>query len=170
MSSMSPKVQNQILQLQQVQQQLQTILSQKAQFEIEIRETRRASEELAQSEADVSRRRVLIAAGVVVAVLLAVVGGWLVLGRGSGQGADASPTSSPTATGPKQPTLLVQLTDKEGVATFTPTEGNVYLIVSHRQAADQKGEGYDKTHYSATLTIAVPQLCPHCIKALTTQK
>ncbi|HOV66986.1 MAG TPA: prefoldin subunit beta [Methanoregulaceae archaeon] len=47
MSSMSPKVQNQILQLQQVQQQLQTILSQKAQFEIEIRETRRASEELA---------------------------------------------------------------------------------------------------------------------------
>ena len=47
MSSMSPKVQNQIQQLQQVQQQLQTILSQKAQFEIEIRETRRASEELA---------------------------------------------------------------------------------------------------------------------------
>lgn len=63
-----------------------------------------------------------------------------------------------------------QLTDQEGVASFTPTEGNIYLIVSHRQAADQKGEGYDKTHYSATLTVAVPQLCPHCIKALTTQK
>lgn len=47
MSSMSPKVQNQIAQLQQVQQQLQTILSQKAQYEIEIRETRRANEELA---------------------------------------------------------------------------------------------------------------------------
>ena len=29
--------------------------------------------------------------------VFAVVGGWLVLGRGSGQGADASPTSSPTA-------------------------------------------------------------------------
>jgi len=85
---------------------------------------RRASEELAQSEADVSRRRVLIAAGVVVAVLLAVVGGWLVLGRGSGQGADASPTSSPTATGPKQPTLLVQLTDKEGIGV-----GNALLSI-----------------------------------------
>ena len=63
-----------------------------------------------------------------------------------------------------------QLSDKEGVATFTPSEGNVYLIVSHHHADDQKGEGYDKTHYSAALTIAVPQLCPHCIKALTTQK
>ncbi|NLX50269.1 MAG: prefoldin subunit beta [Methanospirillum sp.] len=47
MSSISPKVQNQIAQLQQVQQQLQTVLSQKAQYEIEIRETRRAEEELA---------------------------------------------------------------------------------------------------------------------------
>ena len=75
---------------------------------------RRASEELAQADADVSRRRVLIAAGVVVAVLLAVVGGWLVLGRGAGNGS-ASPTASPTATGPAQPTLLVQLTDKEGI-------------------------------------------------------
>ncbi len=52
MSSMSPKVQNQIQQLQQVQQQLQTVLSQKAQYEIEIRETRRADEELADLSAD----------------------------------------------------------------------------------------------------------------------
>jgi prefoldin beta subunit len=52
MSSMSPKVQNQIQQLQQVQQQLQTVLSQKAQYEIEIRETRRADEELADLPAD----------------------------------------------------------------------------------------------------------------------
>ena len=64
-----------------------------------------------------------------------------------------------------------RLTDKEGIATFTPSEGNLYLIVSHRHADDQKGEGYDKTHYSASLTIAVPQLCPHCIKdQKTTQK
>jgi len=63
-----------------------------------------------------------------------------------------------------------QLTDKDGVATHTPKEGNLYLIVSHHHADDQKGEGYDKTQYSAALTIAVPQLCPHCIKALTTQK
>ena len=51
-SQMSPKVQNQIQQLQQVQQQLQTVLSQKAQYEIEIRETRRADEELADLSAD----------------------------------------------------------------------------------------------------------------------
>jgi uncharacterized GH25 family protein len=63
-----------------------------------------------------------------------------------------------------------QLADKEGVATFTPREGNLYLIVSHHHADDQKGAGYDKTHYSAAITINVPQLCPHCIKALTTQK
>jgi prefoldin beta subunit len=46
MNPVSPKVQNQIQQLQQVQQQLQTVLSQKAQYEIELRETRRADEEL----------------------------------------------------------------------------------------------------------------------------
>jgi hypothetical protein len=63
-----------------------------------------------------------------------------------------------------------QRADQEGVATFTPSEGNLYLIVSHHHADDQKGEGYDKTHYSAAMTIIVPQLCPHCIKALTTQK
>ena len=51
-TQMSPKVQNQIQQLQQVQQQLQTVLSQKAQYEIEIRETRRADEELADLSAD----------------------------------------------------------------------------------------------------------------------
>ena len=51
-SQMSPKVQNQIQQLQQVQQQLQTVLSQKAQYKIEIRETRRADEELADLSAD----------------------------------------------------------------------------------------------------------------------
>lgn len=47
MNQISPKVQNQIQQLQQVQQQLQTVLAQKAQYEIELRETRRADEELA---------------------------------------------------------------------------------------------------------------------------
>ena len=85
---------------------------------------RRASEELAQSEADVSRRRVVIAAGVVVAVLAAVVGGWMVLGRGADDGAGASPTASPTATGPVQPTLLVQVTDKEGIGV-----GNALLSI-----------------------------------------
>lgn len=46
MSAISPKIQNQIGMLQQVQQQMQTIMSQKTQYEMEIRETRRAEEEL----------------------------------------------------------------------------------------------------------------------------
>lgn len=49
-------------------------------------------------------------------------------------------------------------TDAEGQAEFTPTEGNLLLIVVHHAAPEQKGDGYDKTHYSATLTVHVPQL------------
>jgi prefoldin beta subunit len=46
MNNISPKVQNQIAMLQQVQQQLQTILSQKAQYEMAVREAKRAQEEI----------------------------------------------------------------------------------------------------------------------------
>jgi prefoldin beta subunit len=46
MQNISPKVQNQLAQLQQVQQQLQTILSQKAQYEMAVREAKRAEEEI----------------------------------------------------------------------------------------------------------------------------
>ena len=49
-------------------------------------------------------------------------------------------------------------TDAEGVASFTPKEGNVVLVVVHHPVADQKGDGYDKAHYTATLTVSVPQL------------
>ena len=28
--------------------------------------------------------------------------------------------------------------------------------------ADEKGEGYDSTSYSATLTVFVPDVCPCC--------
>lgn len=63
-----------------------------------------------------------------------------------------------------------QLTDAEGIAAYTPTEGNILLVVAHHPVADQQGEGYDKTHYAATLTVSVPQLGPHCIKALTAEK
>lgn len=59
-----------------------------------------------------------------------------------------------------------QNTDADGIASYTPDEGNVILIVVHHASAEQKGEGYDKTHYTATLTVAVPQLCPHCVKRL----
>ncbi|HEX3001556.1 MAG TPA: prefoldin subunit beta [Methanoregula sp.] len=52
MNNISPKVQNQLAMLQQVQQQLQTILQQKAQFEMAVREAKRAQEEIADSPDD----------------------------------------------------------------------------------------------------------------------
>jgi uncharacterized GH25 family protein len=60
-------------------------------------------------------------------------------------------------------------TTSEGVASYTPQEGNVILVVVHHSAADQKGDGYDGTSYSSTLTIAVPQLCANCIKVTTSK-
>lgn len=55
-----------------------------------------------------------------------------------------------------------RMTDAEGSASFTPKEGNYYLVVVHHLEPDQKGDGYDRTEYSATLTVNVPQLCPCC--------
>ena len=52
MNNISPKVQNQLAMLQQVQQQLQTILQQKAQFEMAVREAKRAQQEIADSPED----------------------------------------------------------------------------------------------------------------------
>ena len=42
----SPKVQNQLAMLQQIQQQLQTVMAQKTQYEMAVREATRAQEEL----------------------------------------------------------------------------------------------------------------------------
>jgi prefoldin beta subunit len=52
MNNLSPKVQNQLAMLQQIQQQLQTILSQKAQYEMAVREAKRAQEEISDSADD----------------------------------------------------------------------------------------------------------------------
>jgi prefoldin beta subunit len=46
MNEISPKLQNQIAQFQQLQQQLQTVLSQKMQMEAQLRETENTLEEL----------------------------------------------------------------------------------------------------------------------------
>ncbi|PWR69951.1 prefoldin subunit beta [Methanospirillum lacunae] len=46
MNSIPPKVQNQINMLQQLQQQLQTVVNQKNQYELAAQEARRAKEEL----------------------------------------------------------------------------------------------------------------------------
>ena len=52
MNNIPPKVQNQLAMLQQVQQQLQTVVGQKAQYEVGIREAKMASEELKDVPAD----------------------------------------------------------------------------------------------------------------------
>lgn len=52
MNNISPKVQNQLAMLQQIQQQLQTILQQKAQYEMAVREAKRAQEEIADASED----------------------------------------------------------------------------------------------------------------------
>jgi prefoldin beta subunit len=49
MNNISPKVQNQLSMLQQFQQQLQNILQQKAQYELAVREAKRAQEEIKDS-------------------------------------------------------------------------------------------------------------------------
>jgi uncharacterized GH25 family protein len=53
-------------------------------------------------------------------------------------------------------------TDSEGRASFTPKEGNYYLVVAHLEDSEARGEGYDSTKYSATLCVYVPQICPCC--------
>jgi uncharacterized GH25 family protein len=53
-------------------------------------------------------------------------------------------------------------TDVSGRASFTPTEGNYYLIVVHHVAPEESGKDYERTQYSATLTLLVPELCPCC--------
>jgi uncharacterized GH25 family protein len=53
-------------------------------------------------------------------------------------------------------------TDADGRAAFTPKEGNYYLVVAHREEPSDRGDGYESTKYSATLTVFVPQVCPCC--------
>lgn len=51
-----------------------------------------------------------------------------------------------------------RMTDAKGEAVFTPTEANLLLIVTHHREPERSGEGYDSTAFSATLTVAVPQI------------
>ncbi len=52
MNNLSPKVQNQLGMLQQIQQQLQTVLQQKAQYEMAVHEAKRAKEEISDAAED----------------------------------------------------------------------------------------------------------------------
>ena len=54
MNEISPKLQNQIAQFQQVQQQLQSVLSQKFRMEAQLRETQMTIDELNKSPEDVA--------------------------------------------------------------------------------------------------------------------
>jgi uncharacterized GH25 family protein len=53
-------------------------------------------------------------------------------------------------------------TDAEGRASFTPREGNYYLVVAHHLEPKESGKGYNSTKYSVTLTVLVPAVCPCC--------
>ena len=53
MNNISPQLQNQIAQFQQVQQQLQAVSTQKMQMEMQKRELERTKEELAKSNGDI---------------------------------------------------------------------------------------------------------------------
>jgi uncharacterized GH25 family protein len=53
-------------------------------------------------------------------------------------------------------------TDENGRATFTPTDGNYYLVVAHWKEPNESGKDYTSTKYSATLTVIVPLVCPCC--------
>lgn len=53
-------------------------------------------------------------------------------------------------------------TDSKGRCSFEPREGDLVLVVAHLEAPDEKGDGFDRTVYSATLVFDVPQTCPCC--------
>lgn len=52
-------------------------------------------------------------------------------------------------------------TNANGRASFTPKDGNYYLVVVHHKT-DEKGTDYEATSFSATLTVFVPDVCPCC--------
>lgn len=53
-------------------------------------------------------------------------------------------------------------TDAQGRCSFMPREGNLVLVVAHMVKPEEKGEGFEKTAYAATLVVNVPQRCPCC--------
>jgi uncharacterized GH25 family protein len=53
-------------------------------------------------------------------------------------------------------------TDDLGRCGFEPREGDLVLVVAHLDAADERGPDFDRTVYSATLVLDVPQRCACC--------
>jgi len=55
-------------------------------------------------------------------------------------------------------------TDADGLAVFTPKAGNLYLVVAHFTADDEKSAEYEFTSYATTFTVHVPQKCACCLE------
>lgn len=55
-----------------------------------------------------------------------------------------------------------RLTDDEGRCTWTPREGTMVLVVAHHVEPEERGEGFERTAYAATLVLDVPQRCLCC--------
>jgi hypothetical protein len=53
-------------------------------------------------------------------------------------------------------------TDAAGRCTFTPREGNLLLVVAHVDAPEESGPDFNRTVYSATLVLDIPERCPCC--------
>ena len=53
-------------------------------------------------------------------------------------------------------------TDAQGIASIELPDANFYLVAAHHQDPNDKGDGYDATKYSATLSVYVPAICPCC--------
>ncbi len=58
--------------------------------------------------------------------------------------------------------VFERLTDAEGRCSFEPHDGNLVLVVAHLEAPDEQGPEFDRTVYSATLLVDVPQRCACC--------
>ncbi len=48
-------------------------------------------------------------------------------------------------------------TDADGRCSYTPDAGGYLLAVAHHRNAEAKGEGFDQTSYTATVTVIVPE-------------
>lgn len=53
-------------------------------------------------------------------------------------------------------------TDADGRCSFAPQEGNFVLVITHLVKPEERGEGFEKTAYAATLVLDVPQRCACC--------
>ena len=88
---------------------------------------RRAAQEEAAEQAATSRHRLLVVSGVVFGLVAAVFLAWAVFGRPR-DNYEPAPAPVPSSSGPVQPTLLLQVQDKDGIAlgsALLSVEGSV---------------------------------------------